>query len=712
MWEGMSMSESNRGEVLLRVEDLSVSYTTKRGDVPAVRNVSFDLRRGEALGLVGESGCGKTTTALAAMAYLGANARVVGGRISFEGRNVLDLSDAELRGIRGNRMAMVYQDPMATLNPSLTIGEQLTEVLTTHQDLDEKQAHQWSVEMLQKVNMADAGELMRRYPHQISGGQQQRVMIAMALLCNPSLLIMDEPTTALDVTIAATVLDLIASLRKELDSAILYISHNLGVVARVCDRVAVMYAGELVELAPVQEIFLRPHHPYTKSLLRCVPTLTAGKETLKLSPIPGQVPPPDRLPTGCVFEPRCGYSDDGPGEPGRCRTERPQLERVGGDRLIRCFRWSEVIRTEPHYDEEAAPDAPPMRVADETRPDELLKIAHLRTNYIQKTSWWSKLRFGRKDRQVKAVDDISLDVKPGRIIGIVGESGSGKTTLAKTVAGLVEPSSGKLEFLGVDVTKAVEKRNRVVLRELQMVFQNPDSTLNPTQTVRQIIERPLQVSGIVPRSEMRTEVRRLLQTVRLNETYLDRKPGQLSGGEKQRVAIARAFASRPELVICDEPVSALDVSVQSSVLNMLLQIQQNYGASLIFISHDLSVVRYLCDYVMVMYLGKVMEYGPSEQILKPPYHPYTEALLSAVPVPDPTARQTRIRLHGAVPSALEPPGGCRFHTRCPRRRSEMCDKCEPEPQFGPNGLVIYCHTPIEDLAKVRPVIHGAKDSAE
>jgi peptide/nickel transport system ATP-binding protein len=337
-----------------------------------------------------------------------------------------------------------------------------------------------------------------------------------------------------------------------------------------------------------------------------------------------------------------------------------------------------------------------------------LQVDHLKTAYVQKSSWFDKIFSHRGDQHVKAVDDVSFDIKPGSIIGVVGESGCGKTTLARTVAGLVAPTEGTLRFLGVDVTKIVEKRDPDVLREMQMVFQNPDSTLNPTQTVREIIGRPLRLSKTVPPSAIDQEVRRWLKVVKLDETYMDCKPGQLSGGEKQRVAIARAFASRPQLVICDEPVSALDVSVQSSVINTLLRIQELYGTSLIFISHDLSVVRYLCDYIMVMYLGRVVQFGPSEKIFQPPYHPYTEALLTAVPVPDPTAEQKRIRLEGAVPSALHPPSGCRFHTRCPRHtQPELCDKCEPLPQSTQDGLVIYCHTPIETLAKVKPVIHTA-----
>ena len=699
---------SREKDAVLSVENLSVNYTTKHGDVPAVRDVSFRIQRGEALGLVGESGCGKSTTAMTIMAYLGANAKVVNGSVTFEGRNLLELSDDELRAIRGNRIAMVYQDPMATLNPVLTIGDQLTEVLTVHQQMGGKQAYEWSVEILHKVNMPDPEEVMRRYPHQISGGQQQRIVIAMALLCNPSLLIMDEPTTALDVTVAATVLDLIANLRKEVDAAILYISHNLGVVARVCDRVAVMYAGELVEQAGVEDLFLHPHHPYTKSLLRCVPTLTSGKEGVQLSPIPGQVPSARDLPKGCIFEPRCGYSDDA-----GCREARPELEQTEPGRWVRCFRWREVVEMAPKVVEEESDNLPEVSLPQARVGDTLLKVDHLKTTYVQKSSWFKKLFTRESDRQVKAVDDLSFDIKPGSIIGVVGESGCGKTSLAKTVAGLVEPSGGKMEFLGVDVTKVVEKRDTAVMRELQMVFQNPDSTLNPTQTVRQIIGRPLQISKVVPRSEIDAEVRRLLKAVKLNETYLDRKPGQLSGGEKQRVAIARAFASRPQLVLCDEPVSSLDVSVQSSVLNTLLNIQQRYGTSLMFISHDLSVVRYLCDYIMVMYLGKMVEFGPTEQIFKPPYHPYAEALLSAVPVPDPTAKQKRIRLEGVVPSVINPPSGCRFHTRCPRHSGgELCDKCEPPPQSTKDGLIIYCHTPIEKLAKVKPVIHTTANNTD
>jgi len=685
-------------ERVLVVESLRVSYETRRGDVKAVRDVSFKIKRGEALGLVGESGCGKSTTAMAIMGYLSSNGRVDGGRVLFQGENLVGKTDKELQPIRGSRMAMVYQDPMTTLNPSLRIERQLTEVLVVHEGLTKREAHERCIEMLEKVQMPDPGQMMKRYPHEISGGQQQRAVIAMSLLCNPALLIMDEPTTGLDVTVEATVLDLVRALRNEFDSALLYISHNLGVIARVCDRIGVMYCGELLEEGRVEDIFLNPLHPYTKSLLGCIPSVGTSKTVVPLRPIPGRVPALNALPAGCVFEPRCGYSEE------RCREVHPPLVTIEGDRSVRCARWEDMGEMVTPVSDDLAVSLTVRDKREDTEP--LLSLSHLKTFYTDKPSWIGRLVAGKKEQCVKAVDDVSVDLESQTILGVVGESGCGKTSLAKTIVGLIAPTEGRIEFLGVDVSKIVEKRPGGIRKELQMVFQNPDSTLNPTQSVRQIIARPLQISHTVVRSQIQEEVCRLLDVVNLDESYLGSRPTHMSGGEKQRVAIARAIASRPELVVCDEPVSSLDVSVQGAVLNTLLDIQRVYKTSLLFISHDLGVVRYLCDVIVVMYLGKVCEIGPGEALFTPPYHPYTEALLSAVPVPDPTVKQARIRLEGSVPSALNPPTGCRFHTRCPRKVGEICEMTEPPAQLVSEGHVIYCHIPLGYLRQVKPVIHG------
>ena len=687
---------------VLRVEDLSISYTTRAGAVHAVRDVSLDICSGEALGLVGESGCGKSTLAFGVMNYIAKNGQATNGRVLFGDVDLLQKNQKELNKIRGDRIAMVYQDPMTSLNPSMRIGDQLTEVFSEHGGLEGDRAKELCLKMLERVRMPDPSDIMGRYPHQLSGGQQQRVLIAMALLLDPELLIMDEPTTGLDVTIEAGILDLISELKSELGSTIMYISHNLGVISRIADRMAVMYAGEIVEQGEVDDIFLDPQHPYTTALLACIPRLDTARHAENLQPIPGRVPSLRGDLQGCAFEPRCGRADD------RCQVDHPDLKAVDDGRLARCF-----------YPESRKPGE--LGAVTEERPGEailpplgdlVLEVDSLKTYYRAQRAGLAGLAGARKKGFVKAVDDVDLSLYRRRTFGVVGESGCGKTTLAKCIAGLVPSNDGRLELMGIDIAEVVEKRPEELLPELQMIFQNPDSTLNPRISVGDAVARPLRLFSTVPKDEIWDEVIRLLEAVRLGVEYYDRLPRQLSGGEKQRVAIARAFAGRPSLILCDEPLSALDVSVQVAVMQLLLEFKEDYGSTMLFISHDLSVVYQLCDRVAVMYLGQFCEVGPTEDLYSPPYHPYTDALLSAIPIPDPTLDRTSIRLTGAVPSALAPPSGCRFHTRCPRKVGPVCEEEPPPRREMSNGHRIFCHIGIDELRAMEPVIKTGVEQGE
>lgn len=682
---------------ILKVEDLEVTYVTRLGPVKAVKGVSFEIWPGGALGLVGESGCGKSTLAFAVMSHVAKNAAITGGRVLFCGEDIVRKSERDLNRIRGNRIAMVYQDPMSALNPSLRIGPQLTEVLLEHKLASGEDARAQCIRMLERVRMPDPPAIMERFRHQLSGGQQQRVLIAMALLTNPALLIMDEPTTGLDVTVEAGILDLIDELKREFGVTILFISHNLGVICRVADEVAVMYAGELVEQGPVRNIFRDPQHPYTAALLGCVPKISAGRQPRALQPIRGKVPALHETPSGCIFEQRCDRARE------RCRLDHPAIVETAEGSFVRCF-----FAGSSHPCEATVP-RPQSADTDATlrEEDPILRIEGLRSYYKAQEKGLAGLDGRRKKGFVKAVDDVTLMARKNSTIGIVGESGCGKTTLAKCIAGLESPNSGKMDFIGIDVARVVEQRPGGLLKELQMIFQNPDSTLNPRRSVGDAIARPLKLFGTVPPGEVRKEVVRLLEAVRLGEAYYDRLPRQLSGGEKQRVALARAFAGRPTLVLCDEPLSSLDVSVQAAVMNLLLEFQRKFETAMLFISHDLSVVYELCDTVAVMYLGQFCEIGPTENLFAPPYHPYTEALLSAVPIPDPSVERTNIRLSGTVPSALDPPSGCRFHTRCPRKIGAICEREAPPWREIAEGHRINCHIDIEELQAVEPVFSSA-----
>jgi len=672
---------------ILALENARISYFGRPGEVNVIPGLTFRLAPGEALGLVGESGCGKSTVALAIVRYLGRAGRIVGGRIVFEGRDIAAMTEGELRAMRGRRVAMVYQDPMASLNPVMTVGRQLMEVPMLHEGVDERAARARALDMLAEVRLQDGQSVLGRYPHQLSGGQQQRIVIAMALIAEPALLIMDEPTTGLDVTVEAAVLDLVRELRQRHGTSVLFISHNLGTVVRVCDRIGVMYAGELVEEGSIRQVFKNPRHPYTRGLLDCLPSLGRDKRQAPLVPIPGQVAPALARPAGCGFAARCAHV-----EPGRCTSQAIPVLPLAGDAAhrVQCVRAAEL----PGWERKrSAAGAGAQGLSGEVT----LKINGLEKLYRQ-----GRGLFGSGRAPVRALNGIDLIATKGETLAIVGESGCGKSTLAKVLAGLETASSGHVELEGTEVASSrVESRPLALKRTIQMVFQNPDSTLNPSHSVGYAIGRAIRRLRRRAGSEEASEVRRLLDVVKLPPELAARKPDRLSGGQKQRVAIARALAGYPDVIVADEPVSALDVSVQASIINLLNEIQAERNATLIFISHDLSIVRYLADHVAVMYLGAVVEFGPVADVFAPPFHPYTEALLSAVPVPDPDAQGARMVLEGPPPNATEIPRGCPFSGRCPRRVGAICDETPPPALLLASGHRIVCHIPAQDLTRLQ-----------
>ena len=684
----MMAQETDRVPVL-SLRNLWVEYATADQKIPAVRDLNLTIHEGEVYGLVGESGCGKSTAALACVRYLPLGTEIR-GEVNLLGKDVLNMSDQQLRKIRGNRVAMVYQDPLSSLNPSMTILKQLQEILTVHEQVSNDEATERSLKVLEMVRIADPVDVARRYPHQLSGGMQQRVIIAMALMLKPALLIMDEPTTGLDVTIEAAVLDLINDLRREFNTAILFISHNMGVIARLCERVGVMYAGEMVEEATASELFKSPRHPYTTGLLRCIPRKGSNKTDNPLWSIPGRVPSLANLPQACIFADRCSMAEEA------CTRALVPLLETGPGRRSRCLFWNRVSEMPPQVAVSTPVELSLTKHTSLSTGDDAkgLGVQDLRVQF-QISGGMLSLRI--KKQTVKAVDGISFDLPPRQTVGIVGKSGCGKSTLARAIAGLAPISTGQVNLAGADLNAPVRSRAKKTLQMLQMVFQNPEVNLNPQKTVEEEIRRPLQLFKMTGKGEENLVISQLLKAVNLDDSYRQRYPAQLSGGEKQRVAIARAFAGAPRLVLCDEPTSSLDVSVQSMVLNLLQRLQQDFGVSLLFISHDLGIVRYISDFIGVVYLGRLCEFGPVEQIFSPPYHPYTEALLSAIPVPDPSIRKERINLEGSVPSSINPPKGCGFHTRCPRKLGTICETTPP-PARKEGDHLIFCHIPREELA--------------
>jgi len=687
---------------LLAVDHLSVTYRTRDGDVRAVRDISFDIQSGETFGLVGESGSGKSSVAMAIMNYLGMNGRATGA-VRYNGDDLLTLPPRDLRRLRGGKVAMVYQDPMSSLNPAIPVGDQIGEVLRIHQGMSRQAAFDRAVEMMRRMHIPDPEINARRYAHQLSGGMQQRVVIAMALINNPDLLILDEPTTGLDVTTEATILDLVAELRRQFGSAILFISHDLGVIAQISDCVGVMYAGELVEVSTTRALFARPRHPYTLALLSTVPRLTDGDLDQRLNPIPGRLPDLKRVPQGCIFAPRCRFVQ------ARCHEAQPPLfDTDSTAHRTACYFWETLPLPEEFRESGIVRARSPVG-------DVVLATQDV-TIHFQERGFWD-LVTRRPPAPVRAVDGLSLTVRRGETVGLVGESGSGKTTFGKALVRLYDPTSGTITFGGADVATMDARQERAFRKQVQFIFQNPDSALNPRKRVGEIVARPLRLYGLAAEREIPGRVAALLELVQLRPEFADRLPHELSGGEKQRVGIARAFAAEPDMVVADEPLSALDVSVQASILNLLLDLQGRFGTAYVFISHDLNTVRWLCDRVIVMYLGNVYETGTVREVFAPPYHPYTEALLSAIPVVDPAISRERIRLEGPVPSPRHPPSGCKFHTRCPRKWGAICEQEPPPEREVAPGHMIACHRPLDTLmneifAQGTPGASGSMDKTQ
>jgi peptide/nickel transport system ATP-binding protein len=677
---------TSEASTALDIQNLTVSYQQGPIWLDAVRDVNLRVAAGQTYGLVGESGSGKSTLALAIMRALNDNGAVRHGVIELAGHDILEVSDAALRQMWREQVRLVPQNPLMALNPSLRIGEQVAESLAP--DLAKNCAQAQVRDLLGMVRIAEPERVARSYPHQLSGGMQQRVMIAMALSGTPALLVLDEPTTNLDVTTEAAILDLIKDLIAERETAVLFVSHSLGVVARICGRVAVLYAGELVEDAAVADLYRQPLHPYTQALLDSIPQPGQHKDDLPLRPIGGQIPQLDALPKGCVFAPRCPLAIE------RCRQERPTLDLALAGRSVRCHRWPEILHgtADPHPASPSSTYTPVAADSDAV----ILDMAQLEKRFPVRRSLLETLH-GQPRRAVAAVAGIDLQIRRGTTLGIVGESGSGKTTLARCVIGLTERSGGELCLLDIPLARDLQSRDRAVLRRLQMVYQNPDEALNPHLRVGDILRRPLIRLAHVAPAQANDHVDRLLTAVKLSPAYAWRLPGQLSGGEKQRVAIARAFAAQPDLLLLDESVSALDVSVQATILNLLNDLQREQQCTYLFISHDLAVIGYLADEVAVVYLGQIMELGYTEQIFASPSHPYTEALLSAIPLIDRAAQPERVRLEGDIPSPIDIPRGCPFHSRCPRSLGKICATETPPWQVGEHGHRVYCHIPLDDL---------------
>ena len=674
-----------RGDGALVVDGLSVAYNTPRGWLTALDDVSLSIQHGGALGLVGESGSGKSSVVMALLGLLDAGARVSARRVAFDGADLL----ANAPALRGRRIGVVFQDTSAVLNPACTIGQLVAEPLLVHLRMTKLQARRRALELLDEMGIVRPIQVMDCYPHQLSGGMKQRVAIASALATEPELLLLDEPTTALDVTVEAQILDLLDRLRVRHGLSMLLVSHNLGIVDRLCDRVSVLYAGRVAETGAAARVLDHPGHPYTKGLLAALPQPELSTE--RLSPIAGGLPDLVVPDPGCNFRPRCPFATIG--------CEMPQVL-LGETHQVRCHRVDDIAAL-PWPSDESETTIPTARRAGVP----LVQASGLRRRFA--TGGLLRRAFGRPDPGVMAVDDVSLAIRTGEIVGLVGESGCGKSTLGRLLLRLIPADEGALQFDG----NAIPARpNAGFRRRAQIVFQNPDTALNPRQTIGAILQRPLWHFGLARGAAARREIARLLTLVRLPASYAERYPHQLSGGEKQRVGIARALASKPDFLVCDEAVSALDVSVQAAVLNLLADLRDELGLAYLFISHDIGVIAHIADRVMVMYRGVLVEEGSVRDVLHPPYHPYTELLLSSVPIIGkhrggvPAERSAdRVDMTGG-PGAI--PSGCKFAGRCARKLGPICDATAPPWQEVEPGHRIRCHMPLDVLRDIVPWQRG------
>ncbi|WP_144222359.1 dipeptide ABC transporter ATP-binding protein [Mesorhizobium amorphae] len=703
MNEAVKATNTANAQPIIEIENLSISFFTRKGEIPAVMDFSCTVMPGEAMGIVGESGCGKSTVSLGIMRDLSNVGRIVGGRIKFQGKDMGEMTEEELRSIRGNKIAMIYQEPMASLNPAMKIGQQLMEVPLIHDKVSKDEAYKRSLEMVRAVKLPDPERMMRSYPHQLSGGQQQRIVIAMALLSKPALLLLDEPTTALDVTVEAGIVELVKGLGQQFGTSMIFVSHNLGLILETCDKITVMYSGEAVETGRIEDVFDRMRHPYTQGLFRSIPLPGADKNERPLIAIPGQLPLPHERPKGCNFGPRCHHFVEGV-----CNAaEIPMIDVEGHEgHFSRCVRFNEIdwAALPPGAKKSAEPVKPGAPVL---KIDDLKKYYHVGAGGVFG---------GGEGRTVKANETISFEARESETVAIVGESGCGKSTLAKVLLGLETASSGKVTLGNSEIqSTGIEKRSVDTVSAIQMVFQNPFDTLNPSHTVGSQIIRTLEKFNVGKTvADRKQRMLELLDLVKLPRAFAERKPRQLSGGQKQRIGVARAFAGSARVVVADEPVSALDVSVQAAVTELLMDIQRKNKTTMLFISHDLSVVRYIADRVVVMYLGHIVEQGTTDQIFSPPYHPYTEALLSAIPIADTSVVKKHIVLEGDIPSAMNPPTGCPFQTRCRYKHLVADGRCEKEVpplrELG-SGHRSLCWLSDEVLATMEPVIRFDKEHA-